>query len=131
MSVEHLLLWPVAQFVAGGWRIPGFVPAATIALYSIPVSMVALVFTYKRVTKRNVLWIDILAFFVTIGLALLICALLAAELAASAWTVALSALFLSALGVAFVRFTLRPPREPDLFVDPLNAKYGLDAHPDN
>lgn len=35
------------------------------------------------------------------------------------------------LAMAFTRYTLRPPAEPDRFVDPLNKRYGLEAHPDN
>ena len=135
---EHIKIafWPVllffgAQFALGGWRIPGFVPAATVALYSIPVTMIAVVFLYKRITRRNILWIDIFVFFLTIGLALIIFALLAVELDASGWTIGLSAVFLLVLGSAFARYTVSPPQEPDIFVDPLNSKYGLEAHPDS
>ncbi len=126
-----ILLFLAVQFAAGGWRIPGFVPAATIALYSVPVAMVATVFTYKRLTRRNVLWIDILAFFLTIAVSLVTFALIASELLASVWAVVLSGCFLLPLLLAFVNYTFSPPQEPDLFVDPLNARYGLDAHPDN
>lgn len=126
-----LLIWFIALFAFGGWSIPGFIPAATIALYAVPVTMVAVVFTYKGVTRRNVLWIDILSFFVTVGVALTIFTLLATELAASQWTVWLSLLFLVILGFAFARYTVKPPVESDLFIDPLNDQYGLSAHPDN
>lgn len=54
-----VLAWLVALFVLGGWRIPGFAPATTIALYSVPVTMIAIVFGYKSITRRNVLWLDI------------------------------------------------------------------------
>jgi hypothetical protein len=37
---------------------------------------------------------------------------------------------LAGLVAAFVRFTFRPPQEPDVFIDPLNKKYGIKAHPD-
>ena len=126
-----LLLWFGVQFAIGGWMIPGFVPAATAALYSVPVTMIAIVFGYKSLTGRNVLWIDILAFFLTIALSLAVFVLLAVEVAASSWTIALSVFFLTLLGIAFARFTHTPPDEPDLFIDPLNAKYGIDAHPED
>lgn len=58
--------------------------------------------SYKAIVGRKVLWINILAFFITVVLA-----------------------------IAFTRYTLRPPAEPDWFVDPLNKRYGLEAHPDN
>ena len=126
-----VLAWPVVLFTLGGWSIPGFVPAATIALYSTPVTMTAIVFGYKALTRRNILWLDILSFFVTIGLALMIFALVATELDASGWTIAISTLLLVPLGLAFARFTQTPPNEPDLFIDPLNERYGLEAHPDD
>ena len=126
-----VLLWFAAQFALGGWAIPGFVPAATIALYSVPVTMIAVVFGYKSLTRRNVLWVDILAFFVTVAVSLSVFALVATELAASGWTIGLGVVFFLVLGIAFARYTLTPPDEPDLFIDPLNDRYGLDAHPDN
>src|SRR5690606_8039947 len=44
-----VLVWFIVLFALGGWSIPGFVPAATIALYSVPVIMIAIVFVYKAV----------------------------------------------------------------------------------
>lgn len=125
-----VLLWFAVQFAIGGWRLPGFVPAAAIALYVIPVSMITIVFAYKQLTKRNILWVDIAAFFVTVALSLVVFALIATELVASGATIALGVLFLVVLCGAFVRYTLRPPSEPDVFVDPTNARYGVTAHPD-
>lgn len=134
---EHIkiAIWPVCAlqavlFAFGGYRFPSFVPAATIALYSLPVSMIGLVFLYKSVTKRNVLWLDIAAFFVIIAIAQAIFVLLFEQLSASVVTISISAVFLAGLLFAFFRFTLRPPSEPDVFIDPLNKKYGLQAHPD-
>lgn len=134
---EHIKIavWPVALlqivvFAAGGWREPSFVPAATVALYSIPVGMIGLVFLYKSLTKRNLLWIDIVVFAVVIALAQAIFVTLLTQLRADAVAIGLSALYLVGLLVSFLRFTLHPPREPDVFVDPLNRRYGLHAHPD-
>ena len=126
-----VLVWFIVQFGIGGWRMPGFVPAATIALYAIPVAMITIVFGYKRVLKKNVLWIDIVAFLITVTVSLAAFALVAVELAASVWTIVLSVLFLAALCGAFIRYTIEPPREPDFFVDPTNARYGLSAHPES
>lgn len=134
---EHIKIavWPVALlhivlFAAGGYQHPSFVPASTIALYSIPISMIGLIFLYKAITKRNVLWIDITVFFIVIAIAQAVFVLILGELTATTATVLLAALFLFGLLVAFSRFTLRPPREPDVFIDPLNQEYGLRAHPD-
>ncbi len=134
---EHIkiAIWPVlvlqvVLFSLGGYQVSSFVPAATIALYSIPVSMVGLVFLYKSVTKRNVLWLDISIFFVCIAIAQSIFVLILGQLSPTTGTVVMSSLFLLGLVVAFLLFTFRPPKEPDLFLDPINRDYGLRAHPD-
>ena len=134
---EHIkiAIWPVflLQIVLlslGGYQIASFVPAATIALYSIPVSMVGLVFLYKSVTKHNILWLDISIFFVCIAIAQSIFVLLLGQLAPTSGTEVMSSLFLLGLIAAFLLFTFRPPREPDVFLDPIKKDYGLRAHPD-
>jgi hypothetical protein len=134
---EHIkiAIWPVfllqiVLFSLGGYNVFSFVPAATIALYSIPVSMVGLVFLYKSVTKRNILWLDISIFFVCIAVAQSIFVLVLGQLAPTSGTVVMSSLFLLGLVVAFLLFTFRPPREPDVFLDPIKKDYGLRAHPD-
>ena len=134
---EHIkiAIWPVfllqaILFSTGGFAYSSFVPAATIALYSIPVSMVGLVFLYKAIFHRNILWLDISLFFVVIGIAQVLFVLILEQLSADVSLVVLAALFLCGLVAAFVRFTFRPPSEPDVFIDPLNKKYGMKAHPD-
>ena len=134
---EHIkiAIWPVfvlqaLLFTSGGFNYSSFVPAATIALYSIPISMVGLVFLYKAISRRNILWLDISLFFVVIAIAQVLFVLLLEQLTADTFLVVLSVMFLAGLVAAFVRFTFRPPREPDVFIDPLNKKYGLKAHPD-
>ena len=130
-----IAVWPVmlaqlALFLSGGHQNPSFIPAATIALYSIPISMVGLVFAYKTLTKRNILWIDITVFFMTIAIAQTLFVLVLDQLRPTLATIIFAVFFLLGLIVAFGLFTLRPPREPDPFIDPLNQKYGLSAHPD-
>ena len=134
---EHIKIavWPVALlqlvlFAAGGWRQPSFVPAATIALYAVPVSMIGLVFLYKRLTRRNVLGLDIAVFLLVIGIAQTVFVLVLTELAAGWATIVVAAAFLVALVASFLWFTLHPPEEPDVFIDPIARTYGLDAHPD-
>jgi hypothetical protein len=130
IAIWPVLLLQIVLFSLGGYQFSSFVPAATIALYSIPVSMVGLVFLYKSVSKRNILWLDISIFFVCIAVAQSIFVLVLEQLAATSGTVILSGLFLSGLIVAFLLFTFRPPKEPDVFLDPINKGYGLLAHPD-
>lgn len=134
---EHIkiAIWPmvllqIVLFVSGGYQYTSFVPAATLALYSLPISMLGIVFLYKSITKRNVLWLDIVSFFVIIAIAQAIFVLVLEELDPSWVTVTLAGCFLVGILAAFLRFTLRPPTEPDVFIDPLNQRYGLQAHPD-
>ena len=89
-----------------------------------------MVYLYKAIAKRNILWLDITVFFVIIAVAQILFVLMLEQLNATTATVAISSAFLLGLIVAFLRFTIRPPQEPDVFVDPLNKNYGLNAHPD-
>lgn len=132
---EHIKIafWPVLlltiiEFTLGGYSHLPFIPAKTIALYSIPVSMVAFVFAYKHLTRKNILFLDILAFLLSVALAQVIGSLILSQLDANLWTVALSTLFFLILVTSFVLFTLRPPKETDLFRDPITDEYGLKAH---
>ena len=110
IAIWPVLLLQIVLFSLGGYQIASFVPAATIALYSIPVSMVGLVFLYKSVSKRNILWLDISIFFVCIAVAQSIFVLVLEQLAATSGTVILSGLFLSGLIVSFLLFTFGLPR---------------------
>jgi hypothetical protein len=130
IAIWPVLLLQVVLFSLGGYQYLSFVPAATIALYSIPVSMVGLVFVYKWFTKRNILWLDISFFFVCIAIAQSIFVLVLEQLSATSGTVIISGFFLIGLVVAFLLFTFRPPKDPDVFLDPIKKEYGLRAHPD-
>jgi hypothetical protein len=130
IAVWPVMLLQISLFLAGGNQLPSFVPAATISLYSIPITMVGLVFLYKSISKRNILWLDISLFFVVIAIAQSLFVLLLEQLNPTMGTIVLAVLFLAGLIAAFLRFTFRPPQEPDVFIDPTNKKYGLGAHPD-
>lgn len=132
---EHIkiVFWPLfllyfVEFIIGGYEIASFIPAKTIALYSVPVSMIAMVFAYKYFTKKNVLALDIIAFLLTIVVAQVISSLMLSELNPSLWSIGLSCIFLFIIMLAFMIFTKHPPKEPDLFKDPITSKYGLKGH---
>lgn len=133
---EHIKIaaWPtmalyVVLFALGGAGHASFIPAATVALYSIPVTMIGVVFAYKAVTGRNVLWLDIAVFGLSIAVAQAIFVGLFRGLDANLVVVVLSALYLAGIVAAYLLFTLRPPGEPDMFLDPITNRYGLEAHP--
>lgn len=132
---EHIkiAIWPifllqVTLFIMGGYRIPAYVPAATVALYSIPVSMIAIVFGYKAIAGKNILFFDISAFFISVAIAQILFIQLLTELASGTLTVVISSIFLLVLLFSFLRFTHKPPAEPDLFLDPTNDTYGTGGH---
>ena len=132
---EHIKIaaWPtmalyVVLFALGGYQYPAFIPAATIALYSIPMTMIGVVFAYKAVAGRNVLWLDISVFGVTIALAQAIFVSLLQGLEAGLLVVVVSVFYLVGIVAAYLLFTLRPPDEPDVFIDPITNRYGLEGH---
>jgi hypothetical protein len=51
------------------------------------------------------------------------------QLDPSQGTVVMATLFVIGLIAAFLLFTVRPPKEPDVFLDPIKKDYGLRAHP--
>ncbi len=133
---EHVKIaaWPTmllyaVLFPLGGAGHPSFIPAATVALYSIPVTMIGVVFAYKAVTRRNILWLDIAVFGLSIASAQAIFVGLFRGLDAGFVVVLISAVYLAGIVAAYLRFTLRPPEEPDVFLDPVTNRYGLRAHP--
>lgn len=133
---EHVKIaaWPTmllyaGLFALGGAGHPSFIPAATVALYSIPVTMIGVVFAYKSVTGRNVLWKDIGVFGLSIAGAQAIFVGLLRGLDAGLVVVVIAAPYLAGIVTAYVLFTLRPPGEPDVFLDPVTKRYGLRAHP--
>ena len=132
---EHIKIavWPVVllhivMFMLGGHRYPAFIPAATVSVYSLPVSMIGIVWLYKYFTKRNILWLDITVFGIVIILAQFILVQLLQQLQADGITVALSIPYLLGILGAFWRFSLRPPMEPDVFIDPITDEYGIEGH---
>jgi hypothetical protein len=134
---EHIKIavWPVfclqvILFALGGFNHPSFIPAAAASVYSIPILMIGLVFLYKLISKRNILWIDITSFFAVVAVSQVIFSNVLIELKPSLPTIVLSSLLFVGLFAAFLKFTLHPPKEPDFFIDPTNSKYGLLAHPD-
>jgi len=125
IAVWPLVLLQVVLFILGGYELPSFIPASTVALYSLPISMIGMVFLYKSVTKRNVLALDIIVFVIVIVLAQTIFVRLLTQLEPDSLLIWLSALYLAGLLVSFLRFTLKPPREPDLFMDPITKQHGV------
>lgn len=132
---EHIKIafWPVfilylVEFSLGGWKIHSFLPAKTIALYAIVIFMISSVFIYKHYTKRNILALDIGLFGLTIATAQIIGINLLRDLSPSLLTTYISIFFLLTILLSFASFTLRPPLETDVFIDPTTGKYGLKGH---
>lgn len=123
-----LFLFYLIEFAIGGWRHVSFLPAKTIALYIVLILIVSFVYIYKYFLKHNFLVLDILIFFLGILGAQIIGTILLNEILPSNTTILFSFLFLFIILIAFVVFTFRPPKDPDLFKDPITKKYGLKGH---
>ena len=128
IAVWRVALFQATLFALGGHQFPSFIPASAVSLYSIAIGMIGLVFLYKSVTKRNVLVLDIGAFALVMILAHVIFINLVVQLHAELVTIVLSSAYLAGLIVSFLHFTLRPPREPDVFIDPITKGYGVGGH---
>ena len=74
------------------------------------------------------LWIDIAVFGLCIALAQTIFVSLVRGLEADLVVVVLSVFYLIGIVAALMIFTLRPPAEPDVFIDPVTSRYGLEGH---
>ena len=132
---EHIkiAIWPIFMlqvilFGMGGYKLTAYLPAMTVALYSVPISIVAIVFAYKKIVGHNILAVDIATFFVAVAIAQVLFVRVLRELEPGKITITISVFFLVALLVAFASFTNSPPAEPDLFIDPLNGGYGEQGH---
>ncbi len=82
----------------------------------------------KYITKKNILALDIGAFFVVIAIAQVTGTQFLKELSAGWLTIAISIFFLIVILISFLIFTRHPPKEPDLFLDPVTSEYGLKGH---
>lgn len=130
MAFWPVLLLAVIEFVFGGYNYLSFISAKTIALYSIPISLITLVFAYKNFTKKNILFLDIFSFLLSVTLAQVVSSLILRQLDANLWTLVISIFFFFIIVASFISFTLRPPKETDYFKDPISKKYGLMGHRD-
>src|SRR5690606_32744073 len=98
---EHIKIafWPLfllylIEFFSGGYKLSSFIPAKTIALYTVPIAMTAITYGYKYITKKNILALDISSFFVVIAIAQLTGTQFLKELSASWLTIVISISFL-------------------------------------
>ena len=131
---EHLKLgfWPALFYAVLEYRYlkksaNNFLPAKTIAVYLIPISIVVLFYSYTAILGRNMLLFDILIFVVAVIIGQLASykLLTASPLAQGFNKIALIALVIIVL--MFLLFTFFPAHLP-IFRDPITGGYGISIH---
>jgi drug/metabolite transporter (DMT)-like permease len=96
-----------------------------VSLYLIPITMISVVFIYKNFTGENLLALDIVAFFLTISIAQYVFVRILKNFKPSTLGIVLSLIFVVLIITAFALFSHFPPAEPDIFIDPMTGRYGI------
>lgn len=127
---EHLKLAFLPTFV---WALIGlnfgfnnYATAVFVALFTMLLVIPIIFYSYSHFTKKSVLAIDILSFFIAIGLAMYFAYLIVGmpQLPAAVNTASIYGII--AFVLAFSLFTVLPPKN-FLFADPISKKYGFKA----
>ena len=121
-----IILSPIEyQFIKE--RVNNFVFATMIAAYTIPASIVILFYSYTAILGSNLLFMDILIFFlaVIIGHVLSLKIMLSPE--KPQMISKISVILIISLAFLFVLFTFFPPRFP-IFQDSLTGQYGITTY---
>jgi len=132
---EHLKMafWPAIslytiEYALGGYKLASFIPAKTIALYLIVITILGLVFLYRIFSKKNILFLDIGIFLLAIIASQYVGAELINQITPSNEIIVISFAFILLLVFGFIRFTHFPPRGSDIFLDPITKRYGIKGH---
>ncbi|MCX8182710.1 MAG: DUF6512 family protein [Candidatus Methanomethyliaceae archaeon] len=126
---EHLKLayWPALLYAIAEYRqlkdIPGFFPAKALGIYLMPISIVALFYTYRSFFEESLV-IDILIFILAVIIGQLTSyRIMIYKEPSNIWK-GVSITSLIVLGMLFILFTFYAPHLP-IFQDPISGSYGI------
>ncbi len=86
-------------------------------------------YAYRAIFKRNIFFLNILEFILAIGLGQMVSYIVYNSTAVSSVICYISLILIDIILIAYLIFTYYPPKN-FLFRDPINKKYGIDAHMD-
>ncbi len=120
------LLWSIYEIIKYGFT-PNFLLAKSLCLLTIIILIPILFYSYTIFTKKSILPIDVICFYITV-----ICSQLVfnhfINLAISNIYIFISIILLIIELSAYLYLTTNPPKN-FIFKDPITNKYGIDGHP--
>lgn len=126
---EHLKLayWPALLYAIIEYRllkgVPGFFLGKAIGIYLMPITIVALFYTYRAFLEESLI-IDILIFILAVIIGQLVGYKIMVWKEPSKASLRISVLSLMLLGMVFILFTYYTPHLP-IFQDPISGGYGI------
>lgn len=131
---EHLKLgfWPALLYAAIEYRYVrkstnNFLFAKAVGIYTIPITIAVLFYSYTAILGGDLLVIDILTFILAVIIGQLASYKLLVYRKLQGNLNQLSLVALALLGLAFALFTFHPPHLP-IFRDPISGEYGIITH---
>ena len=121
------ILWGIYELFVYGFN-GTFIISKSLSILTIMVLIPILFYSYTHFTKKSILWIDVICFYVTV-----ICSSLVFKYFNSVesyryiWVFLGSLLFFIELEAYFI-LTYKPLKNP-IFKDPITHKYGIEGHP--
>jgi hypothetical protein len=106
-----------------------FLLAKLVSLLTMIILIPTLFYLYRAILKKNVFILNILEFVISIALAQIFSYMVYNATPVSSVVCYISLILIDIILVAYLTFTCLPPKNI-LFKDPINNKYGIDAHMD-
>lgn len=120
-----MMIYAIYEYFSYGKDIPNFIPAKFISILFGLSFIVIVYYTYVGILGKNITWVDISLFFVSVLLSYLINYLiLNTEGFTSDIAKYISIIGLTMIATLFILYTNNPPNIP-LFLDPLTGRYGI------
>jgi hypothetical protein len=128
---EHLKLafWPALLYAVLEYpylkrSVHNFMTAKAVGIYLMPAAIVAIFYSYTAVVGHEVLWVDILTFWVAVAIGQLISYRIMVARKLPDWLNKLGLALVFLLAVAFGVLTFHTPRLP-IFEDGTTGAYGI------
>lgn len=118
------VFYMIFEYLFGGKSFRNFFFAKAIGIYSIPIVIAVIFYSYTAILGHEILAVDILTFIVAIAISQLISYNILKIYMLPQWLSGLGLALIIILAAAFVVFTYYPPHLP-VFLDSVTGKYGI------